>query len=361
MARQGSEQRSSARSALALLVGGTACFALVMVVMLLLTSSPTGGTAQDADSPQTAGTHALKTEIPVVEDTPRPLESPDAPGEGDATPAEPTSAEPTPDASATRFARLQEDVERVASSAGMQVGASVLDLTTGAAASYHGSDAQVSASMIKLVVAAAYLEQVAAGVLDLDATYTLQQADLVGGTGSLVYRGAGAAVSYRELLTKMLSQSDNTAANVLIRTVGMEAVNAEAVRLGLSATRLNRLMMDEEAMAAGIENYTSADDCALLLKMAYEGTLVSPEASALILRALEQQEDAGGVLAGLPAGTIFAHKTGALATYRHDGGIVEGDHPFVLVVLCGGEGFYEQGALDVMACIASTVYEDFSR
>lgn len=333
-----------------------------MTVVLLLTSSPKGGTAQDGGAPQAAGAHGLQTEIPVVEDTPGPSEAHDSPREGDPTPTDATPAEPAPAAAApaTLSARLQEDVANVASSAGMQVGVTVLDLATGASASVHGGDAQVSASMIKLVVAAAYLEQVAAGTLDLDATYTLQQTDLVGGTGSLAYLGAGAVVSYRELLTKMLSASDNTAANVLIRTVGMEAVNAEAVRLGLSATRLNRLMMDEEAMASGVENYTSADDCALLLKMVYEGTLVSPEASALVLRALEQQEDAGGVLAGLPAGVPFAHKTGALTSCRHDGGIVEGSHPFVLVVLCGGEGFYEQGALDVMARIASVVHEDLS-
>ena len=37
--------------------------------------------------------------------------------------------------------------------------------------------------------------------------------------------------------------------------------------------------------------------------------------------------------------------------------IVESERPFVLVTLCGNPGFYEQGALNVMARIASMVYE----
>lgn len=255
-------------------------------------------------------------------------------------------------------AKLNEDVAGIASTAGMQVGACVIDLQTGAVAGYQSDTAMVSASMIKLIVAAAFCEQVEAGVFGLDDYETLHDEDIVGGTGVLAGRGSGAQVTYRELIQKMLSVSDNTATNALIRNLGMDAVNAEATNLGLTGTKLNRFMMDEVAIANGIENYTSAQDVARLLEMVYRRTLVSPDASELILQALEQQEDWGGVLNGLPEGVPFAHKTGSLSNARHDGGIVLGERPFVLVVLCGGEGFYEQGAHDVMARLASAVYED---
>ena len=267
--------------------------------------------------------------------------------------------EPENPANAAALEQASADMQAIAQASGMEVNAAVIDLTSGGVAGYRGSEPMVSASMIKLAIAYAFLERVQAGEYSLDAYYTLQSSDIVGGTGTLAGLGAGASVSYGELLNKMISVSDNTGANVLISAAGgMDAVNASARSLGLSATSLNRYMMDSSAMAAGIENYTSADDVAKLLQMAYEGTFVDASSSALVMQALEEQSDYGGVLAGLPSGVTFAHKTGTLSTVRHDGGIVEGDHPYALVVLCGGDGFYEQGALNAMAQIASATYAD---
>lgn len=281
-------------------------------------------------------------------------EAPDSPPSDET--AEPESESPT---SAAALQQASADIQAIAQASGMETGIAVIDLTSGGVAGYQADEPMVSASMIKLAIAYAFLERVQAGDYSLDALYALQPSDIVGGTGTLAGLGAGATVSYGELLSKMINVSDNTAANVLIDAAGgMDAVNAAMQSLGLSATRLNRYMMDSDAMAAGIENYTSADDMAKLLQMAYEGTFVDAELSALVMQALEEQSDYGGVLAGLPAGVSFAHKTGTLSTARHDGGIVEGEHPYVLVVLCGGAGFYEQGALDTMAQVASTTYTD---
>jgi len=257
-------------------------------------------------------------------------------------------------------ARLTADIQAVADSSGMDVGCTVIDLTSGTQASLAGSQPFASASMINLIVAETFLGKCNQGVFSLDDTYALRVEDIVGGTGSLQGWGAGATLTYRELVQKMISESDNTAANVLIDTLGMDAVNAEAQRLGLTATQLNRKMMDLEAQAAGRENYTSADDVAALLRMVWDKTFVSEEASMLVLTAMENQTDMAGIRVGLPADVVFAHKTGSLTIARHDGGIAEGDKPFILVVLCGGNGFYEAGALETMAKIGSVVYADLA-
>lgn len=270
-------------------------------------------------------------------------------------------AEPEPERPALDpaiVAKVNDDVAGIAESAGMKVGVAVIDLATGSSMGYQADEQMVSASMIKLAVAAAFLGQAKGGAFALDDTYVLQSSDFVGGTGTLSGLGAGAEVTYREIVRRMICASDNTGTNILVRAIGMDAVNDEAKKLGLTATQLNRLMMDEAASAAGIENYTSAADCAKLLQMVHDGTFVDEESSKLMLEALEQQEDWGGVRNGLPNGVTFAHKTGTLGNVRHDGGIVEGEHPYVLVVLCGGEGFYESGAHDVMARLASATYED---
>ena len=56
-------------------------------------------------------------------------------------------------------------------------------------------------------------ELVEAGAFSLDDTYALQYSDFVGGTGSLSALGAGAEVSYREIVRRMICASDNTATN----------------------------------------------------------------------------------------------------------------------------------------------------
>ncbi|MGN0262162.1 MAG: serine hydrolase [Eggerthellaceae bacterium] len=252
-------------------------------------------------------------------------------------------------------------MEEIAAASGMDVGAVAIDLETGEYAGVRGNESVPSASMIKMIIAAAFLETVAQGDCSLDEPYTLQESDIVGGTGSLQGLGAGATVSYRDLVTKMISESDNIATNVLIDACGgMEVVNSEAKKLGLSGTQLNRMMMDAAAMEQGVENYVSADDLAILFRMVYNGTFVDGESSELVLQALEQQTDNAGIPQGLPADTVFAHKTGTLATVRHDGGIVEGDHPYVLVVLCSESGFNEAGALFCMEQIAEATYSEIA-
>ena len=248
----------------------------------------------------------------------------------------------------------------IASNSGMDVGVAVIDLGASQRASINGGQQMYAASMIKLLIAATFMEQVDSGIFSLDDTYVLQAEDIVGGTGTLAGLGAGTAVTYGDLVTRMIDVSDNTAANVLIRAVGgMDVVNAKASALGLSKTQLNRYMMDEVAISQGIENYTSADDIATLLEMVYIGTLGTAESCEFIRNALRAQQDSSGIAQGLPAGTPFAHKTGTLSTVRHDGGVVEGSKPYVIVVMCGGAGFYEEGANATMSSIASAVNGHF--
>ena len=254
--------------------------------------------------------------------------------------------------------KWKADFKRLAESSGMDVSVSAVDLKSGTAATYHSDRKMLSASMIKLLIAETFLRQVSEGKHSLDDVYVLRYDDMVGGTGSLQGLGAGAEVTKREILQKMIAESDNVAANVLIDLCGMDRVNREAARLHLKNTALGRYMMDLDAVEQGRDNYTCADDLAKLLKMVYDGTFVNQKMSRIMLRCLEAQADNQCISVGLPDGTVFAHKTGALGTVRHDGGIVEGDKPFVIVVLCGGEGFSPNGAQEIMRQIGAVAYQE---
>ena len=190
----------------------------------------------------------------------------------------------------------------------------------------------ISASIIKLAILGTLLDQVQSGALSLDGSVTVDPSDIVGGTGVIQTSGAGESYTYRQLAAYMIQDSDNVATNLIIDAVGMSAVNEYASEIGLTQTVLNRRMMD---FAAGDENYTSANDVARMLQLIYQGKLVSPDMSEFALDLLKGQHDDAGLLEGLPAGSVFAHKTGTLDGVFNDGGIVLDRNPYVMVVLSG--------------------------
>ena len=188
----------------------------------------------------------------------------------------------------------------------------------------------VSASIIKLAILGTLLDQAQSGALSLDDSVTVSPSDIVGGTGVIQTSGAGESYTYRQLAAYMIQDSDNIATNLIIDAVGMPAVNEYASEIGLTQTVLNRRMMD---FAAGDENYTSANDVARMLQLIYQGKLVSPDMSESALDLLKGQHDDAGLLEGLPAGSVFAHKTGTLDGVFNDGGIALAPNPYVMVVL----------------------------
>lgn len=196
----------------------------------------------------------------------------------------------------------------------------------------NGDKPFVSASIIKLAILGTLLDQAQSGVLSLDDSVTVGPSDIVGGTGVIQASGAGGSYTYRQLAAYMIQDSYNIATNLIIDAVGMPAVNEYASEIGLTQTTLNRRMMD---FAAGDENYTSANDVAHILQLIYQGKLVSLDASEFALDLLKSQHDDAGLLEGLPAGSVFAHKTGALDGVFNDGGIVLDRNPYVMVVLSG--------------------------
>ncbi len=196
----------------------------------------------------------------------------------------------------------------------------------------NGDKPFVSASVIKLAILGALLDQAQSGALSLDDSVTVGPSDIVGGTGVIQASGAGGSYTYRQLAAYMIQDSDNIATNLIIDAVGMSAVNEYASEIGLTQTALNRRMMD---FAAGDENYTSANDVAHMLQQIYQGKLVSSDMSEFALDLLKGQHDDAGLLKGLPAGSVFAHKTGTLDGVFNDGGIVLDRNPYVMVVLSG--------------------------
>ncbi|RZL61365.1 MAG: serine hydrolase [Variovorax sp.] len=123
---------------------------------------------------------------------------------------------------------LRAQIERIDRDTPGELGVYVKRLDTGETFGHAADQPWYLASTAKVPIGLAVLQQVDAGQLTLARTLVLRDVDKVDGSGSLVWQKNGSAHSVDSLLRRMLGDSDNTAANLLIRTVGEDALNQSA-------------------------------------------------------------------------------------------------------------------------------------
>ena len=252
----------------------------------------------------------------------------------------------------------QSILDRLAAQPG-KIGFYYKNLATGEELMYQEQMPMMAASVIKLFIMAEAYRQIQAGTLSKDQLVTIHKADCVPSCGALTYMHEGLQVTVEDLYTLMIILSDNSATNFLIDIVGEEQVNQLIAELGYTTTRLNRKMFDAEKSARGIQNYITAREVGDLLEQMYLGRLVSPEASADMIRVMKDQRlnsKIPFIIHTIPGRAPIAHKTGEDTGITHDVGIVFTEQPFILV-FCGNEtdvAPYER----LMAEIALELYRE---
>ena len=182
----------------------------------------------------------------------------------------------------------KEALSRLETLPGM-VGFYMKNLADGETVEYHADEAVEAASLIKLMVMAEAYRQREAGLIDFNERCVICPEDKLPSCGALTYMHPGLEVCVGDLVTLMIILSDNTAANLMIRRLGMDNINDEIRRLGLSSgTHLARLLFSPEK-AQGIENHVTARDMGLVFEKLAAGEVVSPAASAEMLQMLKKR------------------------------------------------------------------------
>lgn len=179
-------------------------------------------------------------------------------------------------------------------------------------------DTYKPASTIKMALVSTLMQQVDNGSLKLSDTVTVKPADVVGGTGSLQKESFPQDVTLDRLARLMITQSDNTATNVLIDVVGLDKVQALLDQLDLKVMHLGRKMF-ASAPTPEQDNYINAKDLVTLLENIYEGTFLTTESRNRIIAWMGAQEVNTKFGTALPDAPI-AHKTGENANVTHDVG-----------------------------------------
>ena len=214
------------------------------------------------------------------------------------------------------------------------LGVSAIDLTTGHAFDFHGDTQFPTASTIKIAILIRMYQAERAGQFRFTDKVTLQPGEAVGGSGHLqeALKKGPVTLTIRDLIDKMIEDSDNTATNRCIDLAGMARANETLDSLGFRRTRLLRKMMDAAAALRNDENVATPNEMARMAEMIYRGKVVDAEACREMIAIMKKVS--GGLREGLPLDVETASKTGELPGARCETGIVYLEHrPFVLSVM----------------------------
>ena len=241
-------------------------------------------------------------------------------------------------------------VAAVAGRASGRVGLAASHLETGASLSWNAGERFSTASTIKVAIHASVLRQARLGAFGLDDEIEVGDSDHAGGSGVLSLLRPGLRCTIADLCTLMITVSDNTATNMLIRLCGgTESVNADFAALGFPGFELNRPISmlppplpgsaaprpprPERVPPKGPLATGAPEDFRALMAGLHAGTVVDEAASAEIVSVLRYQQHqalfprAWLILAAPfePPGPYtpgLAHKTGYVDGVRTDAGLI---------------------------------------
>lgn len=193
----------------------------------------------------------------------------------------------------------------------------------------------VAASIIKIPLMAEAFHRREIGEMNFQEEFILRDEDKMPSCGALNRLHSGLRLTAEDLINLMIILSDNTATNLLFDRLGLENVNLEMARLGLSGlSRCRRKLFDAELSRQGIENEVTARDMGSLLESMLKEELISPAASREMLDILLSQRLNGKMPFYLHShGIRCAHKTGEDDGITHDVGIILTEKPWVFCFL----------------------------
>lgn len=221
------------------------------------------------------------------------------------------------------------------------------------------SDRQwLPASTVKTFVAMYAYDQINKGKLNTDDLVLIDAKNVVSTelvTDELPVLQVGDYVSVGRLIRQMVTQSDNTAYNVLLDVLDRRNVTFYIHSLGLIHSSIgSKLNLDDSqaqfeigASGYGI-NTTTAQDYAEAFDLINQNKI--PGAQDLFY-VLTQQKINNMIPLFLPKSITVAHKTGELAPLYHDGGIIKSQNrTYVLAVLTN------TGDPKIVAHISNLIY-----
>lgn len=203
-----------------------------------------------------------------------------------------------------------------------------------------------AASINKLPIVSVLYYLAGKGELDLNERSTIQEDDIQDyGTGEIRYEKPGGVYSLKTLAKLSLQKSDNTAAHVLVKKIGMEKIQKTIEALGLTQTDMTN-------------NKTSLFDMYILFRKIYKGEITSSSLTKELLGFLKDTDIEDRLPKLLPKNAIVYHKTGDSVGSIHDVGIVkQDDTAFFVGAMTADVGDQEEKTKNTIAKIAKIIFD----
>jgi beta-lactamase class A len=236
----------------------------------------------------------------------------------------------------TKAEEWAAEIRRIEAAVKGRLGVAVTDTASGARYGYRANERFPLCSTFKFLAAAALLVRVDAGKEKLGRRVVFGAQDLVEYSPVTSKRTGGEGMTVDELCAAAMTLSDNTAANLMLASLGgPAAITAFARSLGDAVTRLDRIETAlNEATPGDPRDTTSPASMAANIEKLVLGEVLTPESrKQLVAWMLANKTGDKRLRAKLPAGWRVGDKTGSGAYgTTNDAGVIwrDGGKPIVV-------------------------------
>ena len=221
---------------------------------------------------------------------------------------------------------IREEMEQIPGHLGIYY----KNLVTGFEYGVRADEAFGAASVIKLPLFLHVLEQASQGKWSMDDKLLVTKEDMAPICGALTLFTEEVETDIRTLCRLMISISDNTATNRLIKHCTIEGASEGFRKMGLEKTVLCRRLFDSAASRAGIQNSICPAEIGMLLEKLYKNEFVNADVCKEVIDTMFLQQVDHKLNGKLCGQVDIAHKTGEDDQLSNDVGIVYAKEPFVI-------------------------------
>lgn len=183
----------------------------------------------------------------------------------------------------------------------------------------NASESYATASIIKIPVLIDVFKSIEAGQFSLYDKMPLTEYYRTEGSGSLQFKAENSEYTIDKLAEVMITESDNSATNMLISKVGsMTDVNQSIRDWGLKETTVHTWLPD----LGGTNRTTAREMATMLYNIDENDKFLSQSSRNKILNYMGHVHNNRLIQAGLGEGAVFLHKTGDIGSMLGDAGIV---------------------------------------
>ncbi|KKB85211.1 beta-lactamase [Devosia limi DSM 17137] len=268
--------------------------------------------------------------------------------------------------SGSAFADDGEFSQRIAeleARGGGRLGVCVIDTATGRSVAHRGDERFPFCSTYKLLAATFLLKRVEAGQEQLDRRIRYGVADLVGAAPYTGKYAGGSGVSLQRLAEAAMTQSDGTAANLIVETFGGPAELTRYARtLGDAVTRVDRYEPElAEAVPGDPRDTTSPNAMAENVRKVVMGEALQQAGTAQMVAWLMANRTGDERLrAGTPDDWIIGDKTGSSRNgATNDIGFMQppGRSPLIVAAYYAESKLNSAGRSAVLADVARVIVQ----